>query len=122
MDEASRPGTSRGHSRDSRKLVPRRRMSLPPFFLPLFLATNELTLRNLSLLTSSHSPWSIQLPPHMFIKGAPNSHGFVDSDVTLKLWKKHFTYFYREYDWFCFPLTLHPDVSGRPHMLLILEE
>jgi hypothetical protein len=32
----------------------------------------------------------------MFIKAAPNSHGFVDADVTLKLWKKHFSYFYRE--------------------------
>jgi hypothetical protein len=25
------------------------------------------------------------LPPHMFIKGAANSHGFVDADVTLKV-------------------------------------
>ena len=58
----------------------------------------------------------------MFIKGSANSHGFVDADVTLKLWKKHFDYFYREEDWFVFPLTLHPDVSGRPHMLLLLEE
>ncbi|KAI5475429.1 arp2/3 complex subunit Arc16 [Pseudohyphozyma bogoriensis] len=62
------------------------------------------------------------LPPHMFIKASAQSHGFVDSDVTLKLWKKHFDYFYREYDWCCFPLTIHPDVSGRPHMVLILEE
>lgn len=28
------------------------------------------------------------LPPHMFIKDSANSHGFVDADVTLKLWKK----------------------------------
>ena len=28
------------------------------------------------------------LPPHLFIKNSPNSHGFVDADVTLKLWKK----------------------------------
>ncbi|GAA6035022.1 hypothetical protein JCM8097_002147 [Rhodosporidiobolus ruineniae] len=62
------------------------------------------------------------LPPHMFCKAMPNSHGFVDVDVTLKLWKKHFTYFYRENDWFVFPLTIHPDVSGRPHVLLMLEE
>jgi len=62
------------------------------------------------------------LPPHMFIKDAPNSHGFVDARSTLELWKAHFTYFYREYDWFVFPLTIHPDTSGRPHLLLILEE
>lgn len=87
--------------------------------------------------------WALDdLPPHMFIKGHANSHGFVDTDVTLKLWKsalpphdptrysinlchvgiEHFTYFYREYDWFVFPLTLHPDVSGHPHVILILEE
>ena len=62
------------------------------------------------------------LPPHMFIKDAPNSHGFVDARTTLELWKSHFKYFYREEEWFVFPLTIHPDVSGRPHMLLILEE
>ncbi|GAA5918403.1 hypothetical protein JCM5296_007574, partial [Sporobolomyces johnsonii] len=62
------------------------------------------------------------LPPHMFIKGSENSHGFVDARTTLDLWKKHFDYFYREEEWFIFPLTIHPDVSGRPHLLLILEE
>ena len=32
--------------------------------------------------------WALDdLPPHMFIKGHANSHGFVDTDVTLKLWK-----------------------------------
>ncbi|BGP22243.1 hypothetical protein JCM10295v2_001122 [Rhodotorula toruloides] len=62
------------------------------------------------------------LPPHMFIKAAPNSHGFVDADVTLKLWKKHFWYFYHNYDWCVFPLTLHPDTAGRPHVLLAVAE
>ncbi|GAA6047699.1 hypothetical protein JCM3770_001726 [Rhodotorula araucariae] len=62
------------------------------------------------------------LPPHMFIKGSANSHGYVDVRTTIDLWKRHFTYFYREHDWFVFPLTLHPDVSGRPHVLLAIEE
>ncbi|GAA5857316.1 hypothetical protein JCM8547_002215 [Rhodosporidiobolus lusitaniae] len=62
------------------------------------------------------------LPPHMFMSNAKHTHGFVDVDVTLKLWKKHFEYFYREEEWFVFPLTIHPDVSGRPHVLLMLEE
>lgn len=34
------------------------------------------------------------LPPHMFIKNSANSRGFVDADVALKLWKKHWDYFY----------------------------
>jgi peptidoglycan/xylan/chitin deacetylase (PgdA/CDA1 family) len=33
----------------------------------------------------------------------------------------HFDYFYREYDDFIFPMTIHPDVSGRPHVLLMHE-
>lgn len=71
----------------------------------------------------------------------------MDADVTLKLWKAHFgkrpplpvqlhggaesapadplsltDYFYREEDWFVFPLTLHPDTAGRPHVLLTVEK
>lgn len=42
------------------------------------------------------------LPPHMFIKGAPNSHGFVNARDTEDLWRDHFDYFYREYDEFIF--------------------
>ncbi|KAL3495662.1 hypothetical protein BJX62DRAFT_222564 [Aspergillus germanicus] len=55
--------------------------------------------------------WYIDdLPPMIFIKNAPNSHGWDDFD-----------YFYREYDEFIFPMTIHPDVSGRPHVLLMHE-
>ncbi len=32
-----------------------------------------------------------------------------------------FTYLYRENDEFIFPITLHPDVSGRPQVLLMHE-
>ncbi|KAL0954084.1 hypothetical protein HGRIS_005231 [Hohenbuehelia grisea] len=32
-----------------------------------------------------------------------------------------FTYYYREEEEFIFPITIHPDVSGRPHVLLMLE-
>ena len=61
------------------------------------------------------------LPPLMFIKKAPNSHGWVDVRSIEQLWKDHFDYFYREYDEFIFPLTIHPDVSGHPHVLLMHE-
>lgn len=51
----------------------------------------------------------------MFIKDAPNSHGFVAPQVIEQKWKDHFTYLYREEkDGFILPLTIHPDVSGRP--------
>jgi hypothetical protein len=51
----------------------------------------------------------------MFIKDSPNSHGFVDSHVIEQKWKDHFEYLYQnEKDGFIMPITLHPDVSGRP--------
>ncbi|BCS02393.1 polysaccharide deacetylase family protein [Aspergillus luchuensis] len=66
--------------------------------------------------------WYIDdLPPMMFIKSAPNSHGWVNPKDVEELWKDHFDYFYREYDEFVFPMTIHPDVSGRPHVLLMHE-
>ncbi|TFK82106.1 glycoside hydrolase/deacetylase [Polyporus arcularius HHB13444] len=61
------------------------------------------------------------LPPMMFIKSSPNSHGWVNARDVEQLWKDMFTYLYREEDNFIFPITIHPDVSGRPHVLLMLE-
>ncbi|KAL4797728.1 putative polysaccharide deacetylase [Aspergillus venezuelensis] len=54
------------------------------------------------------------LPPMLFIKDAPNSHWFVSPHDIEQLWKDQFEYFYREYDEFVFPISIHPDVSGRP--------
>lgn len=68
------------------------------------------------------SNWYIDdLPPMMFIKSSPNSHGWVNPRDVEQIWKDHFDYFYREFDEFIFPMTIHPDVSGRPHVLLMHE-
>jgi peptidoglycan/xylan/chitin deacetylase (PgdA/CDA1 family) len=61
------------------------------------------------------------LPPMMFIKKAPNSHGFVNPRQIEEMWRDQFDWVYREYDYAVFPITLHPDVSGRPQVLLMLE-
>ena len=61
------------------------------------------------------------LPPMMFIKRSPNSHGFVSPDVIEKMWRDQFDWVYREYDYAVFPMTIHPDVSGHPHVLMMLE-
>ncbi|RDB18577.1 Peptidoglycan deacetylase [Hypsizygus marmoreus] len=61
------------------------------------------------------------LPPMMFIKSSPNSHGWVNPRDVEQLWKDMFTYYYREEEEFIFPITIHPDVSGRPQVLLMLE-
>ncbi len=61
------------------------------------------------------------LPPMMFIKKAPNSHGFVNPRDIEQIWRDQFDWVYREMDYAVFPITIHPDVSGRPQVLLMLE-
>ena len=61
------------------------------------------------------------LPPMMFIKQSPNSHGFVNPRELEQMWRDEFDWVYREMDYAVFPLTIHPDVSGRPQVLLMLE-
>jgi len=61
------------------------------------------------------------LPPMMFIKNSPNSHGFVNPRDIEQMWRDQFDYVYREYNQAVFPMTIHPDVSGRPQVLLMLE-
>ena len=61
------------------------------------------------------------LPPMMFIKKSPNSHGFVNPRDIEEMWRDQFDWVYREMDYAVFPITIHPDVSGRPQVLLMLE-
>ncbi|KAH9833887.1 uncharacterized protein C8Q71DRAFT_712170 [Rhodofomes roseus] len=77
---------------------------------------------NVTGLVELPANWYLDdLPPMMFIKGSANSHGWVNSRDVEQLWKDTFTYLYREEEDFIFPITIHPDVSGRPHVLLMLE-
>lgn len=61
------------------------------------------------------------LPPMMFIKKSPNSHGFVNPRDIEELWRDQFDWVYREMDYAVFAFTIHPDVAGRPQVLLMLE-
>lgn len=61
------------------------------------------------------------LPPMMFIKASPNSHGFVNPRDIEQLWRDQFDWVYREMDYGVVTFTIHPDVSGRPQVLLMLE-
>jgi peptidoglycan/xylan/chitin deacetylase (PgdA/CDA1 family) len=61
------------------------------------------------------------LPPMMFIKKAPNSHGFVNPRDIEEMWRDQFDWVYREYDHAAFTMTIHPDVSGRPQVLMMHE-
>jgi peptidoglycan-N-acetylglucosamine deacetylase len=57
----------------------------------------------------------------MFIKKAPNSHGFVNPRHLEEIWRDQFDWVYREMDYAVFPITIHPDVAGKPQVLLMLE-
>jgi peptidoglycan/xylan/chitin deacetylase (PgdA/CDA1 family) len=61
------------------------------------------------------------LPPMMFIKKAPNSHGFVNPRHLEEMWRDQFDWVYREMDYAVFAFTVHPDVGGRPQVLLMFE-
>lgn len=61
------------------------------------------------------------LPPMMFVKSSPNSYGFANPRDIEELWRDQFDWMYRQYDYGVFPICLHPDVSGRPQVLLMLE-
>jgi len=61
------------------------------------------------------------LPPMMFIKQSPNSHGYVSPRDIEILWRDQFDWVAAHLDYAVFPVTLHPDVSGRPQVLLMLE-
>lgn len=75
-----------------------------------------------SSLVEIPASWYLDdLPPMMFIKAYPNSHGFVNPRDIEQLWRDQFDYIYREYDEAVFPMATHPDVSGRPQVLLMHE-
>ena len=61
------------------------------------------------------------LPPMMFVKTSPNSHGFVNPRHLEQMWRDQFDWVHREMDYAVFTMTIHPDVSGRPQVLMMLE-
>jgi hypothetical protein len=81
----------------------------------------QLRGKEIDLVEINFSWYIDDLPPMMFIKASPNSHGFVNPHDVEQLWRDQFDWVYREYDYAIFPITIHPDVSGRPQVLLMLE-
>ncbi|KAF2249578.1 glucose 1-dehydrogenase [Trematosphaeria pertusa] len=60
-------------------------------------------------------------PPFQWDGARPNAHGYVDPYSVERTWKDMFTWCYRAYDTFIFPISIHPQVSGRPHILMMHE-
>ena len=61
------------------------------------------------------------LPPTTFVKAFPNSHGWVTGRDLEEIWKDQFDWVYRNHDYAVFPLCIHPDSAGKPHVLMLLE-
>ena len=77
--------------------------------------------KEIDLVEIAANWYTDDLPPMMFIKKSPNSHGFVNPRDIEDLWRQQFDWVYREMDYSVFAFTIHPDVSGRPQVLLMLE-
>ena len=60
-------------------------------------------------------------PPTMFVKTFPNSHGWVTGQDLGQIWLDHFDWVYRHFDYAIYPIAIHPDASGKPHVLMAME-
>ncbi|KAF2187487.1 glucose 1-dehydrogenase [Zopfia rhizophila CBS 207.26] len=63
-------------------------------------------------------------PPFQFSLHQASTHGFVDTAVIERLWKEQFEFLYRECPEggsFVFPISIHPQVSGKPQVILLHE-
>jgi peptidoglycan/xylan/chitin deacetylase (PgdA/CDA1 family) len=59
-------------------------------------------------------------PPLSFGLGV--GQGFVEPDAVFRLWKAQFDFYYREYDSFIFPISIHPQCSGKAQVQLMHEK
>lgn len=60
-------------------------------------------------------------PPTMFVKAMAQSHGWVTGRQLGEIWQDQFDWVYRHHDYAVFPLCLHLDSAGKPHVLMMLE-
>ena len=60
-------------------------------------------------------------PPVMFVKKFPNSHGWVPPRDLGQMWTDQFDWVYRNMDYGVYNACLHPDASGHPQMLMMVE-
>jgi len=60
-------------------------------------------------------------PPFQLSLKQASTHGYVDPYVVERMWKDQFDFLYREYDTFVFPMSIHPQVSGKPQVVLMHE-
>ena len=68
------------------------------------------------------SSWYLDdAPPTMFVKAMTNSHGWITGRQLGEIWQDQFDWVYRNFDYAIFPMCIHPDAAGKPHVLMMLE-
>lgn len=63
-------------------------------------------------------------PPFQLSLSQASTHGYIDTQTIERLWKEQFEFLYRECPEdgsFVFPISIHPQVSGKPQVLLLHE-
>lgn len=66
--------------------------------------------------------WDLDdMEPMLYIKSFANSQGYVSARQVEQMWRDQFDFVYREYDFAVFPMTVHPDVSGKAQAVLMHE-
>lgn len=66
--------------------------------------------------------WNVDdWPPMNFSMRNSATHGYVNPKDILEQWKEQFEFYYREYEQFIFPISIHPQVSGRSNNILMHE-
>ncbi|THZ43417.1 glucose 1-dehydrogenase [Aureobasidium pullulans] len=61
----------------------------------------------------------VEIPANWHVDDS--QHGFISTHELEKLWLEQFDYAYEEYDTFIFPMSIHPQVSGKPHVIKMHE-
>lgn len=65
--------------------------------------------------------WHLDDWPAFQPKPALGSAGFIDPHHIERFWKEQFEFCYREYESFVFPISIHPQVSGKPQIIMMHE-
>lgn len=86
---------------------------------------HPMTALRLSSIVEIPANWHLDdWPPFQLSLSQPSTHGYVDAGTIERLWKDQFKFLYRECSdggSFVFPISIHPQVSGKPQVVMLHE-
>jgi hypothetical protein len=87
--------------------------------LPASSSTTPTTQLRPSTIVGVPGKWHLDdWPPFQLDLKQPSTHNYVDPHVIEPMLKEQFDYFYRECETFVLPMSIHPQVSGKPQAIL----